>query len=148
MKKWESVIADDGDRLDLITKLENWQVKQKCLVTIKPYKKNRTDAQNALFAVWARQRGEQTGHGEIYERCYLKLQYGIPIMMHHDYFRDTWEAFKAFPYEAQHEAMRVIDVTSLMSVDEMTIFLNHVESDSYDNGLHLTKPRQYDEAMG
>lgn len=148
MNKWEFQLDEDADRLELIDKLQGWEVKTPCLCIIKPRKRNRSDAQNALFAVWARQRGKQTGNGEIHERCYLKLHYGVPIMCHHDYFREAWEPYKSLPYEHQFNAMKIIDVTSLMETDEMTMFLNHVELDSYEQGYELSKPRQYDEAMG
>lgn len=147
--KWETILYDDNDRLDLIAKLEKWTMTQPCDITIRPHKKNRSLAQNALFAVWARERGEQIGTGETHERRYLKLAHGVPIMLAHDDFREFWQVLveSAPSYEEQLHAMDYVDVTSLMTTAEMTQFLNEVEIESYENGLHLTKPRQYDEAM-
>jgi hypothetical protein len=147
MKKWEFIVDSDEDEKRLIEALARWKRKGKSLVTIQPYRKNRSLAQNSLFAVWCRQRGEQTGHGETHERCYLKLTYGVPIMEQHPDFAELWAPYRQQPYELQMNAMKIVDVTSLMLVDEMTEFLNHVELDSYEHGLALTKPRQYDEAM-
>lgn len=148
MKKWECVIANDADRNAAIQQILSWKLEKPVHLTGQHYKKNRSASQNALSAVWSRQRGNQTGHGESYERCYLKLTYGVPIMLEHEDFAEAWEPYRSRPYEMQLDAMKIIDVTSLMDVSEMTEYLSHVEDDSYSNGIALTKPRIYDESFG
>ncbi len=158
--KWERIVHSQRELDEVIEHMRNWQIKQPCLLTIKPKKRDRTDAQNAIFAVWARQRSEQTGSTEIEERRYCKLTFGIPIMCHHDDFALRWRSMTenmqpimakdgslVSVYEQQLLAMDIIDVTSLMSVDEMTRFLTELEVETYSQGLHLTKPREYNEAM-
>ena len=145
--KWQVIIHNNKEKADMIARLEGWEVKTPCLVTIQPKKRDRTQAQNAIFAVWARQRSEQTGLTESEERRYCKLTFGVPIMCHHDAFREVWQHFTDLPYEEQLKAMDFIDVTSLMHVDEMTRFLTELEVETYSQGLELSKPNIYEEAM-
>lgn len=147
MKKWEIIVVDDADRNEAIRQILTWKLEKPVKLTVQLYKKNRSAAQNALAAVWYRDRGKQTGHGEAYERCYCKLIYGVPIMMKHDYFAEAWLPYQKQPYERQFDAMKIVDVTSLMSTEEMTEYMYSVENDSYENGLALTKPKMYNEAM-
>jgi len=116
-------------------------------LTGRKYKKNRTAAQNALFAIWCRDRANQTGHGEVYERCLAKLSFGVPIMQRHEDFAKLWQPYSIMPYEFQLDAMKIVDVTSLMKVTEMNECMTAYEDDCHDNGIHLTKPKMYQEAF-
>ena len=145
--KWERIINNQRELTAIIDHMQHWQIKQPCLLTIKPKKRDRTDAQNAIFAVWARQRSEQTGLTESEERNYCKLTFGVPIMCHHDKFREFWQHYRSLSYEDQLKAMNFVDVTSLMSIDEMTRFLTELEIETHSQGLEISTPRIYEEAM-
>lgn len=142
------IIRDDEDRNEFIKKLLAVDLTKKTWeATAKPYKKNRSAAQNAIFAVWIRDRSKQTQHGEIYERCLAKLSFGVPIMQRHKEFAELWKPYSLMSYEFQLDAMKIVDVTSLMDVSEMNECLTAFEDDCIDNGFHLTRPKLYQEAM-
>ena len=141
-------IITDEDRQEFIKKLLGIDLTKKSWdVTAKPYKKNRSAAQNAIFAIWTRERGNQTGHGEIHERCLAKLSFGVPIMQRHLDFAELWKPYSLMPYEFQLDAMKIVDVTSLMNIQEMNECITAFEDDCHDNNIHLTKPQMYQEAM-
>ena len=141
------IVETEEDRQEVIKMINSWSLKHPMEVIGRKYKKDRSRAQNAMAAVWFRDIGKQTEHGEEYERCTCKLLFGVPIMMRHDFFVESWEPYSKLPYERQLRAMKVLDVTSLMSMSEMTEFLYSVENHAHDNGFQLTKPKTYDEAM-
>ncbi len=138
------IIHDDEDRNKVIKKILDIDLSKKPWeVTAKPYVKKRSLPQNALAAMWYRDRGKSTGHKEEYERCTCKLNYGIPIMMQESYFAELWEPYSKLPYEIQHKAMKIVDVTSLMNTEQMTDYMYMIEEESLSQGIELTKPKHY-----
>ena len=135
------IVATEADREEAIKLIKSWKLERPMELTAKPFKKGRSLPQNAIAAIWFRERGKQTGHGEEYERLTCKLLYGVPIMLQDEDFAEIWQPYSTLPYEKQLKAMKILDVTSLMSVAQMTEFLYSVENDSYDSGMALTKPQ-------
>ena len=142
------IVRDEDDRAEAIKFIKSWKLDKPMEVIGRVYKKNRSAAQNALFAVWCRDRGKQTGHGEVYERCLAKLTFGVPLMLQEMYFAEAWQPYQAMTYERQFKAMEIVDVTSLMKVQRMNEFMTAFENDCYENGFSLTKPKLYQEAFG
>ena len=142
------IIHDDKDRNKFITKLLSVDLsKQPWEAVAKVYKKNRSASQNALYAVWLRDIGKQTEQGEEYERLTSKLNIGLPIMMQHKDFAEAWMPYKSQSYENQLKAMAIVDVTKLMNIEEMSVFLTEFENQMIENGFHLSKPGMYQEAL-
>lgn len=142
------IVKTEEDRQQAIALIKSWSLDKVMEVIGREYKKNRTAAQNALAAIWCRDRGKSTGHGEEYERCYCKLTFGVPIMLRDKDFAVAWFPYQAHTYERQLSAMKIIDVTSLMSVAEFTEYLTKLQQDSHEHGIGISRPNMYDEAMG
>lgn len=99
---------------------------------IKPYKKDRSGAQNSLSHVWYAQLAaklrEDTAAGY---KAYCKLHFGVPILREDADFGAMYDRiFKPMDYETKLEIMKqpgLFDVTSLMSVEQMGLYLDHVQ---------------------
>lgn len=106
---------------------------------------SRREAQNRLAQRWftdiSRQRGDMT-HEDVRADC--KVSFGVPIMREeNDAFRAGWdETFGALGYEAQRKAVAALDVpvTRLMTVKQMTRFMDAVSVFWRTRGVYLTDP--------
>ncbi len=118
----------------------------------KPYKRNRSSAQNRLSHKWYAELGKHTGHGKEQERNYCKFTYGCPILIENDgtgEFTSFYEKLiDTYDYEQCTSAMGFIQITSLMKVKGFTDYLNMVEQYGIERGIMLSKPDEYGEAMG
>ena len=143
------IIRNKDDQEEAIKLIKSWKLDKPMELTAKPYKKNVSAAQRALFAIWCRDRAKQSGYGEKYERCLAKLTFGVPIMMRDKDFAAAWEPYQSMPYEKQFKAMEIIEITSsdFMNVQLMTEYMTAFEDDCYEQGFNLTKPKLYQEAM-
>ena len=106
---------------------------------------SRSSAANRLAQRWftdiATQLGDQT-HEDVRAEC--KLRYGVPIL------RAENEAFclsydrvlKGLPYEEKLAAIKAFDlpVTRLMTVRQMTAFMDEVQREYSRQGVRLTHP--------
>jgi len=121
------------------------------IMDIKPFEKNRTDAQNRLSFKWYTEWGKSTGYGTEHHRNYCKLHFGVPILRRdRPEFADTYDRIiKPLSYEKKLDVMEFIDITSIMGVRQMTEYLNEIEQAAAIEGIKLTHPEDlYDEAMG
>lgn len=105
--------------------------------------RDRTRDQNAIQWMWATEAAHQLGDrtAEEVQRDW-KLRHGVPILREDSAeFRATYDRLlKHLPYEAKLEAMAFIDVTSILKVRQMVRFLDAVERECAENGIHLTDP--------
>lgn len=105
--------------------------------------RDRSLDQNELQWVWAteaaRQRGDMTSE-EV--QCEWKLHHGVPILREEEpSFREIYdEALKGQPYPVKLKAMRYLPITSIMSVKQMTRFLDTVQRECAEQGIRLTDP--------
>lgn len=105
----------------------------------------RRDRQNRLAQRWftdiAKQRGDMT-HEEARAMC--KLHFGVPILREeNDAFRASYDAvMKHLPYEAKLQAIQAFDmpITRLMSVKQMTRFMDNTGAYWRKEGVRLTDP--------
>lgn len=112
--------------------------------------RDRTNEQNRLQFLWAREAAEQRGDRTPEEqRNEWKLRYGVPIMREDSpEFRATYDRLiKPLTYPQKIEAMDLIAVTSLMKVRQMVRYLDAIERECAEQGVVLTQPepelRQY-----
>jgi hypothetical protein len=105
--------------------------------------RDRSLDQNELMWLWAteasRQRGDVTSD-EVQQEW--KLIYGVPILREEEAsFREVYdEALKGQPYPVKLKAMRFLPITSIMSVKQMTKFLDTVQRECAQQGIRLTDP--------
>lgn len=106
---------------------------------------SRAEAQNRLAQRWftdiARQLGDTT-HEDVRADC--KVSFGVPILCaENDAFRRGWQAtFAPLGYEAVRQAVKALDVpvTRLMTVAQMTAFMDAVSAHWLARGVYLTDP--------
>lgn len=105
----------------------------------------RREKQNKLAQRWfsdiARQREDMT-HEDARAMC--KLHFGVPILRaENDAFCASYDrVMKALPYEAKLEAIKAFDmpVTRLMTVKQMTAFMDALQQYWSKQGVRLTDP--------
>lgn len=106
---------------------------------------SKTDAQNKLAQRWftdiARQLGDTT-HEDVRADC--KVTFGVPILCaENDAFRRSWaETFAPLSYEGVRKAVKNLDVpvTRLMTLRQMTAFMDAMQAHWGGMGLYLTDP--------
>jgi len=115
------------------------------VVHISEAKEHRTDAQNRLIHKWfsdIEKEGAGSSFADIKADC--NLTYGVPILT-----RDNpdWSAafgyiFGALNRPAQIKALRVlkVPVTSQMGVKQLTEYMDQMQRDYAEGGIHLTDP--------
>lgn len=105
----------------------------------------RRSQQNRLAQRWftdiSTQKGDET-HEEV--RSYCKLHFGVPILRaENEAFRQSYDGImKHLPYDEKLEAIRAFDlpVTRLMTVKQMTAFMDEMQRYWLSNGYRLTDP--------
>ena len=105
----------------------------------------RSTAQNRLAQRWftdiATQLGDQT-HEDVRAEC--KLRFGVPILRaENEVFRLSYDrVIKALPYEEKLAAIKAFDlpVTRLMTVKQMTAFMDEMQRHWSGQGVRLTDP--------
>lgn len=105
----------------------------------------RSAAQNRLAQRWftdiAVQLGDRT-HEDA--RAYCKLVFGVPILRaENEAFRVSYDrTMKHLPFEDKLDAIRNFDlpVTRLMTVKQMTAFMEEMQRHWIKNGVRLTDP--------
>lgn len=106
---------------------------------------SRSSLQNRLAQRWfsdiVRQLGEQT-HDEV--RAFCKLHFGVPILRaENEAFKASYDRIlKPLDYAEKLEAIRVFDlpVSRLMSVKQMTQFMDAMQRHWTAQGVRLTEP--------
>jgi hypothetical protein len=113
-----------------------------CTMTLKHYTHNRSNEQNALSHVWYQQIAatlrEDTAEGV---KCYCKLRLGIPILRgESDDFRERYDrTLKGLTYEQKIEIMIWFPVTSLMKVEQKSLYLEQIQQ-HYADRVQLLFP--------
>lgn len=105
----------------------------------------RSHAQNRLAQRWftdiATQLGDQT-HEDVRAEC--KMRFGVPILRaENEAFRLSYDrVIKPMPYEEKLEAIKAFDlpVTRLMTVKQMTEFMDAMQKHWSVQGVRLTDP--------
>lgn len=92
--------------------------------------KRRSLSQNDQAHVWYAQAAQQTGeYSELGAKCLSKLMVGVPILCAEDSdFRNTWEeSFAHLPFRQKMKVMKILPVTSLMSVKSAGEYLTELQ---------------------
>lgn len=102
--------------------------------------KDRTLDHNAVSHIWYQQLGrELREHSVLGWRCYCKLHHGCPILCSEDDdFREFFRlALAPLAYEQRIKAMEYVPVTSLMTVKQMSAYMDAVQADFATRGVLL-----------
>lgn len=106
---------------------------------------SRSALQNRLSHRWYADISRQTGDRTTDEaRAECKLVFGVPILRaENEAFRLTYDrVFRALPHDQKMDAIRVFDlpVTRLMTVKQMTAFMDALQRHWAAQGVRLTDP--------
>jgi len=130
---------------------------QRYLFELKPYEKNRTNAQNKLQWHWMNELDRQSSSipelngmdiNQIQAMC--KLRWGVQIMNEDDDFRQAWPlACRGLNYEEKLVMIEFLPVTRLMNIEQKTRYLTAIYYHFSPLGAILTTSADfYFEAMG
>ena len=128
----EVIISNEISRNSAIEDIMAVDVDSPEVMTLRPYKRDRSKEQNALSHVWYAQLAaklrEYTAEGY---KGLCKLRLGIPILRTDQEFSEMYDRiFKPMDYPTRLEIMStpgLFDVTSLMKVDQMSLYLEQIQ---------------------
>ena len=103
----------------------------------------RSLSSNALSHQWYKDASMQMDESPEEVRAYCKLHFGVPLMLaESEKFRESYNAIRyALTYESKLKAMDILDVTSLMSKDQMCKYLNDMQRSYAEQGVILETPK-------
>ena len=145
-KSYDRIIETSADRNTFIDWLRRQTPPYR--VTAKPGG-IRSLAQNRLQGLWINEIAKQWHESREHVRCYCKLHFGIPILRRHETMKAKYDALlKPLPYETKIALMgdpMPLPVTSIMTLDEMTEYLDKVYRHFTKQGMTLTDPALLEE---
>ena len=146
------IIHTKENRAQAVRAIQEIRSEPLMIVEIKPYKKDRSIAQNDLLYKWLTEFSKQSGNTVTWERGYYKYKFGVDILAEtNSEIRPLVSALEAeYEYEKLINIMGsdLIGVTRHMKIKQMTTYLNHIEQDSITREIKLPCPEDlYLEAM-
>lgn len=117
---------------------ELWQANKYLRISIKTGRDRSLD-QNALSHCWYEQIAKHYGDTADGAKRICKLVYGVPILRASGAEFSDWcaMAIDGLPYHEQVIAMRFIDITSMMTVEQMAEYLTAMQRDYAEAGIIL-----------
>lgn len=138
---------------EYVTSKERMQrIRDSMLMALEPpfqliikFGKKRTLEQNALVWKWMGEAAAHFGDRTANElHAYCKLHFGVPILREGDDFREAYDTvLKPLSYENKLKAMAPpldFPITRLMSVEQLSRFLDDVYQHLTEQGVNLTIP--------
>ena len=107
--------------------------------------KARSLDQNAISHAWYEQLSRELREDDaLGHKCYCKLHHGVPILRAEDEeFREAYDAvIKGLTYEQKLIAMRHWPVTSIMTKEQLSKYLESMQSDFAKRGVRLEFPEE------
>jgi hypothetical protein len=105
--------------------------------------KARSLDQNGISHVWYEQLARELREDDaLGYKCYCKLHHGVPILRAEDEaFREFYDtAIKVLSYEKKLQAMKFTPVTSIMTKQQLSKYLDAVQNDFMLKGVRLEYP--------
>lgn len=102
--------------------------------------KDRSLPQNNFTHAWYQQMARELREDDALGwKCYCKLHHGIPILRaEDDFFREAYDStIKGMSYEQKLRVMRLLQVTSLMTKEQLTKYAKAVQEDFMRRGVTL-----------
>jgi len=104
----------------------------------------RSVSANALSHQWYKDIALQTSDKPQEVRAFCKLHYGVPLLLaESEKFAEKYNHSirKTLTYEQKLSVMDLLDVTSLMSRDQMNRYLNTMQQEYANRGVILETPK-------
>ena len=141
------VIRDEKTRQTAARFVGSIASDQPLQVDIKPFKKNRSVAQNALYWQWVTIIGGEIGMTKEEQHKQLKEMYLLPILERDD--PDVERMAQIMKAQDNVGRLAAVLSTTHLNVKQFTEYLQDVESFASELGIMLPAPAdQYYEAMG
>ena len=105
--------------------------------------KARSIDQNSISHAWYEQIARELREDDALGwKCYAKLHHGVPILRAEDeQFREAYDAtIKGLTYEQKLIAMRHWPVTSIMTKEQLSKYLESMQADFAKRGVRLEFP--------
>ena len=105
--------------------------------------KSRSISQNSISHTWYEQLSrEMPDDDALGWKCYCKLHHGVPILRaEEDGFRESYDmTVKRMSYEEKLIVMRILPVTSIMSTEQFSKYLQAVKDDFEKKRVFLLFP--------
>lgn len=145
-----AVINSDNSLQSFIGEIrELYRVHRYVKVSAKTGKARSLD-QNAISHAWYEQLARELREDDALGwKCYCKLHHGVPILRAEDEdFREAYDAtIKGMTYEQKLKAMRLLPVTSLMTKEQLSKYLEAMQGDFERRGVRLEFPDQAPERI-
>jgi hypothetical protein len=103
----------------------------------------RTLDQNALSHAWYNEIAQQIADTPESVKCECKLRFGVPILRAEDPdFREMYDnsILRNLTYEQKLKAMRFIPVTSNMTKQQLSRYLEHIQQSYAQQGVIVSFP--------
>ena len=121
---------------------EMWNTYKYVKINAKTGKARSLD-QNAISHAWYEQLSRELKEDDILGwKCYCKLHHGVPILRADDEeFRESYDSvIKGLTYEQKLISMRVWPVTSIMTKEQLSKYLEAMQADFLPRGVRLEFP--------
>lgn len=105
---------------------------------------HRSTDQNALAHCWYEQISRELGEDSTEDvKAYCKLHFGVPILRADDEgFRTLYDqALRPLAYETKLQAIKLVPVTSIMGVKQLTRYLDQMQQHYARRGVVLEAER-------
>ncbi len=134
-------IFNEYSRNNAISDIADLDLEKPWLMTIRPYSHDRSLEQNSLSHVWYQQVAAKLREDTAEDvKRYCKLRLGIPILRGDIDFKESYDrTLKGLSYEQKIEIMGWFPVTSLMKVEQMSLFLEQIQQ-HYADRVQLLFP--------
>lgn len=113
-------------------------------VHVKIETEKRSLSSNALSHAWYSEAANQTNETPENVKAYCKLHFGVAILRaESEYFRNSYDSSikETLTYRQKLRAMELLNVTRLMSKDQMNRYLNDMQRDYANRGVILETPK-------
>lgn len=137
----ESTFILPAGKSALLSFLDKLPMARKHRVRVGDYKRDRSVEQNAVAHGWyakvSRELKEDTPEGV---KRFCKLNFGIPILRADPDFDGFYQHLDRLTYEQQLEAMKYLDVTSLMTTTQTLDYMTDLQNHYSTRGVILVYP--------
>lgn len=119
-------------------------------VVIRPYRRDRSKAQNRIMWKWLTIIGNDLGYGKEEMHEDFKRRFLVPIMIRDDeQFAAMWTAVSDADNEELYQGVVKLLSTTVLNTAQFAEYLTDIERAAYELGIALpTGDDQYYEAMG
>jgi len=156
--KSEIILRDPRNVEFAIDQIKSVDLSETHVVTIKPFKRTRSQAQNAVMWLWLTVIGDQVGMTKDELHLQFKAQYLMPVVLRdnlddyavsvHQKMHDLWKNGRKEEAKMIKRLLVNYISTGWLNVAQFTEYLREIEGYARDGNIALPYPEDYHQAMG